>query len=212
MSPGIAVFGGTFDPVHEGHLSTADALLGVLPIEEVRMVPSFVPPHRAMPASSALHRKTMLELALDGRSRLRIDTRELTREGKSFTYDTLASIRNEVGAATPVFFVMGMDAFITLPEWHRWEEIAALAHIVVVARPGYEKDIPASFGEWLRDKVVDSVESLVGMASGKVIFLSLRDIDLSSTKIREQLIRNKDPKGLSPNVKAYIKQERLYAE
>ncbi len=130
----VGVFGGTFDPVHHGHLRTALEVLEGCGLEQLRLVPALVPPHRPQPRAPAPLRLEMLRRAVAGEPRLVVDDRELRRGGPSYTVDTLAELRAAVGTR-PLCLVLGADAFLGLPGWHRWRELFALAHLVVVERP-----------------------------------------------------------------------------
>ena len=136
----IGVFGGTFDPVHFGHLRPALDVKQALALREMRLIPAFQPPHRATPVANPGQRLTMLRAAVGTEPDLLVDNREMMREGESFMADTLSSLRKDLGDE-PLCLVLGMDAFLTLDSWHRWKEILQLAHIVVTHRPGWELDI-----------------------------------------------------------------------
>ena len=133
----IGRFGGTFNPVHYGHLRSALELVEHLGLVECRLMPSAQPPHRDAPACSAAHRAAMVELAVRGEPQLVCDYRELDRDGPSYTVDSLQEMRNEMGAAQSLALVVGCDALLGLPTWHRWQSLLDLAHIVVLARPGW---------------------------------------------------------------------------
>ena len=135
MKP-LAILGGTFDPVHIGHLRVAWEAAEALDAE-VRLMPAHVPPHRPQPQASAAHRVAMLRLALAGQSRLALDERELSRPGPSYTVDTLRELRREIGSQRPLLLLVGADAYAGLPSWHDWLELYALAHLVVLTRPGH---------------------------------------------------------------------------
>ncbi|MEO8161430.1 MAG: nicotinate-nucleotide adenylyltransferase [Arenimonas sp.] len=138
------LYGGTFDPVHEGHLAIARAAAGLFG-QPVHLLPSADPPHRAPPGASAAQRVSMLELAAGGDRRLRVDQRELGREGPSYSVDTLAQVRAEVGPELPVVWILGLDSLRDFDSWHDWRRILALAHVLGVERPG-----TAPAADWLR--------------------------------------------------------------
>ena len=131
----IGVFGGTFNPVHYGHLRSALELAERLELEHVRLMPSAEPPHRAAPRCSAEHRAAMVELAVAGEPRLLCDTRELRRPGPSYTVDSLIELREEFGSGRSLCMVLGCDALLGIDRWQRWQELLSLAHIVVIAQP-----------------------------------------------------------------------------
>ena len=139
MNRSLAIFGGTFDPIHFGHLRTALELMQRLEFDELRMLPCHMPPHRDNPLAAPSQRLGMLQLAVQEVSELGVDDREIERGGVSYMVDTLQSFRDELGASVSLSLVVGMDSFLTLPKWYEWERIPDLAHIVVVARPGSER-------------------------------------------------------------------------
>ncbi|MBS0456606.1 MAG: nicotinate-nucleotide adenylyltransferase [Proteobacteria bacterium] len=130
------LYGGTFDPVHAGHLAVADAAATCFDVD-VALLPAADPPHRPPPGADASQRATMLDLAVVGHPRLRVDRRELHRTGPSYTVDTLAQARSQLGVQAPLAWLLGADAFAGLPRWHRWRELFDLAHLIVASRPGH---------------------------------------------------------------------------
>ncbi len=162
----IGILGGTFDPIHHGHLRCAQELLQDLPLDEVRLVPCRIPPHRDTPQASAEQRLRMLKAALDGAPGLTVDDRELSREGPSYTVDTLHSLRAEFGA-TPLCLIVGMDAFNGLDRWHRWQELIGLAHIVVAHRPGWLPPQAGAVAELLSSHAIQSATELRARPAGR---------------------------------------------
>ena len=213
----IAVFGGTFDPIHYGHLRTAQELLQRLPLAELRFVPARQPPHRGAPAASAEQRAAMVALAIAGQARLRCERRELKRSGPSYTVDTLESLRGELGPDTPLVLVLGGDALLGLRSWHRRERLLELAHWLVVARPGWSlpaldapSDGDAFPARLLRERRVQAAE-LTRRPAGGVLSCALTPRDISSTKIRALLQSSASVEGLLPAaVLAYIQSRGLY--
>ncbi len=134
--PLVACFGGTFDPVHNGHLQAAEEVRERADCLEVRLIPCHIPPHRMTPAAPAAARLAMLELALAGSPRLRVDARELQREGPSYTVDTLVSLREELGEGVALGWVLGADAVAGLDSWRDWQRLPELAHLLLLDRPG----------------------------------------------------------------------------
>ena len=135
--PLVGVFGGTFNPVHYGHLRSALELVERLGLEQLRLMPSAQPPHRQAPACSAEHRAAMVALAVEGEPRLACDMRELQRPGESYTIDSLIELRGELGTRIGLCMVLGCDAVLGITQWRRWQELLDWAHIVVIARPGW---------------------------------------------------------------------------
>lgn len=207
----IAIFGGTFDPVHHGHLRVAWEVAEQLD-SEVRLLPSARPPHRSAPGASAADRAAMLELALAGQPRLRLDRRELDRRGLSYSVDTLVELRAELGPERPLIFVLGADAFRALPSWHRWRELTDLAHLVAMTRPRQrldklDPDLHAAMtGRW-----TGMVERLRNEPAGRVMVLRVTPLAISSSQIRASLAAGQSPRYLLPEpVLAHIQARGLY--
>ena len=210
----IGFFGGTFDPIHLGHLRLALELKQQLQFDEMSLVPCYIPPHRASPDVSAQQRLAMLQLALADCAELRWDARELQREMPSYTYDTLSELRAELGAETSICWCMGMDSFVGLETWHRWQELLGLAHLVVVARPGWELPVSGVFAEWIAQHSVvsdDAVGAIHSSPAGHVLILQPRLLPISATEIRAQIGAGISPQFLVPDaVWNYIRAEGLY--
>lgn len=205
----ICVYGGTFDPIHFGHLRTAFEVAETLEAE-VRLLPAHRPPHRAQPVASPSQRLAMLERALLGQSRLRLDTRELDRGGVSYMVDTLASLREEAGQ-TPLALALGQDAFIHLDRWHQWERLIELAHLVVMTRPGGMLPVSGPVADLLSAHRVDSAEALHAQPAGGIWPCPVTALDISATRIRELCAAGRSPRWLLPDaVLNYIEAEGLY--
>lgn len=192
----LAIFGGTFDPVHLGHLSVAWEAAELLDAE-VRLLPASVPPHRVPPLASAAQRVAILRAALHGQSRLTIDTRELDRDGPSFTIDTLHELRAEQGER-PLVLLLGADAFAGLVSWHRWRELFEAAHVGVLSRPGVSSDLPGELEHEVAGRRIVDAASLRALPAGKVIELVVTPLEISATRIRELLAAGRDPRYLLP--------------
>jgi nicotinate-nucleotide adenylyltransferase len=197
MQP-IAILGGTFDPVHIGHLRVAWEAATALDAE-VRLIPAQVPPHRPAPVAGPAQRVRMLELALAGQQRLKLDTRELDRPGPSFTFDTLLSLRTEFGAQRSLILLLGADAFAGLPTWHRWRELFELAHIVVLTRPGHAAVWPADLAAAVAPRQRGAVESLRTVAAGQVLELAVTPLEISASQVRSELAAGREPRWLLPD-------------
>jgi nicotinate-nucleotide adenylyltransferase len=212
----LGILGGTFDPIHCGHLELARELSTTLPLSAVRLVPAGVPPHRQVPAASANDRLAMVELAVAGNAGLEADAREIRRRGPSYTVVTLEELRNEE-PARPLALIVGVDAFLGLPAWHRWRALFDLAHLVVVARPGVELDFtqaPALMTEWKR-RHSDDARVLRTAPAGAIIVQPITAHDISATAIRAELARGAAGldavRCLLPSaVLAYIERNQLY--
>jgi len=206
----IGIFGGTFDPVHNGHMQVALGLGRALPFDELRLLPCGLPPHRAVPQASAADRVAMLQLAIVDTQRLVIDERELQQDGPSYMIDTLASLREELGDE-PLVLILGWDAFIGLPTWERWREIAALAHLLVVQRPGCEGKPDSEIEALMQRHQVKEMGALMESPAGCILLHPLDVLDVSSTEIRALIAAQKDAGELLPAaVWAYIKEHDLY--
>lgn len=206
----IAVLGGTFDPIHDGHLRPALELLEDLDLAEVRFIPSSQPPHRKQPSATAEQRLTMLKLAVAGQPGFVVDERELRREGPSYMVDTLRSLRSELGER-PLCLVLGMDAFEGLHNWHRWEEIPNLAHLLVIHRPGSGLTLSEVLGELLGERKLHHPQALREKPAGGILFHPVTQLDVSATRIREILAQGCSPRYLLPDqVWSYICERGLY--
>lgn len=180
------VYGGTFDPVHRGHVAVADAAAEATQAERVLLVPCGDPPHRGAPRAPGTLRAELLALAFPGRPQFAIDRRELDRAGPSWMVDTLASIRAEAGDAA-LALVIGMDAARGLPTWHRWRELPALAHLLLVPRPGGSRDLPREVeAQW---RTLDTADALRATPAGGCWQLPEALSDASSTRSRAALAR-----------------------
>jgi nicotinate-nucleotide adenylyltransferase len=213
----IALLGGTFDPVHYGHLRFADDVRHALALDEVRLVPARDPPHRAGPAATPADRLAMLRLGAAEFPGLVVDERELRRDGKSYTVLTLEELRHE-DPQRPLWLLLGADAFRGLPAWHRWREIFALAHVVLVARPGVglTADLPEELAAELRTRLARNPAVLFSTPAGAIFEEGITPQPVAATEIRAQLARGDKGRsavaGLLPAaVLAYIEQHHLYS-
>ena len=207
------VLGGTFDPVHVGHVNSACALMELFSDCEVVLVPSKIPPHRDTPSASPEQRFEMLQLATKDVPGLSSDDCELRREGSSFTIDTLADYR-EKAEEQPLVFAMGLDAWVTLPTWRNWESLCDLAHLLIMERPGGSSlEEPAQLKAWAAEKLVADVSSLETTASGLVCHVTLQQFDVSATRVRETIKQGDSTDSmLHPDVAGYIARHHLYLD
>lgn len=207
----VGVFGGTFDPVHYGHLRSALELVERLQLEQLRLMPSARPPHRTPPRCSAAHRAAMVTLAVAGEPRLACDTRELSREGSSYTIDSLIELRAELGAHQGLCMVLGCDVVLDITQWHRWRELLDFAHIVVIARPGWQLPRTGEVAQWLAARRVQDLRRLRQQPAGSIAIEELRPLAISSTEIRELLAAGRSVRYLLPQtVLDYIQTHELY--
>ncbi|MDX1507883.1 MAG: nicotinate-nucleotide adenylyltransferase [Woeseiaceae bacterium] len=209
MKP-IGVFGGTFDPIHYGHLRTAFEMLQALRFDEVRFIPCGDPPHRGVTFASAEQRLEMVRVATEGQAGFVVDDRELRRDGPSYTFDTLSALREEFPRRS-LGLIVGMDAFLGLPSWHRWDEILEIAHIVVAHRPGWKAPDIGPLGDMLNEHGTHRVDDLHEKASGCVHIHAVTQLEISSTEIRELVDAGRDPRFLMPDaVRDVIAESRCY--
>lgn len=194
----VAIFGGTFDPIHFGHLRTALELKQRLQLDEMRLMPCHVPPHRTKPHYGPIDRLRMVELAVAPEPELICDPREIQREGVSFMADTLETLREEFGEQTSLILVMGMDSFLSLPSWHKWEEIPQLAHIIVAARPGSVGPKQGIMGKFLHAREAMNIAELRTSGFGRVLLQKMTPLDISATYIRELIEQKLSPRYLLP--------------
>lgn len=203
----IGIFGGTFDPIHYGHLRPASEVRRSLDLDALYLVPAANPPHRSPPVATPTQRMAMLELALKEFPELNADDRELQRGGVSYTVDTLQSFRLEY-PETALALLMGADAFDGIESWHQWQRLFELAHIIVMQRPGWEPGNPQG---WVTERTVSSVRTLATELAGRVLFYPVTPQAISATEIREMLAAGKQVNGMSPQpVLDYINQNHIY--
>ena len=211
LSPLVGVFGGTFNPVHYGHLRSALELVERLQLEQLRLMPSASPPHRDAPECSAERRAAMVELAVSGEPRLVCDAREMQRPGKSYTIDSLIELRGELGAQRGLCMVLGCDAVQDIATWHRWQELLDWAHIVIIARPGWQLPRAGELAQWLKTHQLESSELLRQRPCGGIAIEELRPLAISSTEIRDLLASGRSARYLMPqSVLDYIQTHTLY--
>jgi len=193
----LAIFGGTFDPIHIGHLRAAWEASEALDAE-VRIVPAKIPPHRPQPVAGAAQRAAMLRAALAGQQRLQLDLRELEREGPSYTFDTLASLRAEIGGERPLVLLIGADAFAGLSTWHRWRGLFELAHVCVLTRPAQIPAMPDALAAEVAARKTESLADLHVAAGGRVLDMVVSALGISATRIRGLLAEGRAPRWLVP--------------
>ncbi|WP_171408182.1 nicotinate-nucleotide adenylyltransferase [Pseudomonas aeruginosa] len=210
MGKRIGLFGGTFDPVHIGHMRSAVEMAEQFALDELRLLPNARPPHRETPQVSAAQRLAMVERAVAGVERLTVDPRELQRDKPSYTIDTLESVRAELAADDQLFMLIGWDAFCGLPTWHRWEALLDHCHIVVLQRPDADSEPPESLRDLLAARSVADPQALKG-PGGQITFVWQTPLAVSATQIRALLGAGRSVRFLVPDaVLSYIEAHHLY--
>ena len=207
-------YGGTFDPVHNGHLAIAAAARDELECV-VRLMPAADPPHRAAPGANAVQRARMLDLAVMDEPGLRVDRRELEREGPSYTIDTLRQLRAELGPDRPLALLVGADSFIGLPNWHEWQELFAYTHFIVAQRPGtpLDGDLPQALVAEMQGRWAEAAGDIRGLPAGKVLCLRQPLHTGSATQVRRLIAAGSPWQHLVPAAVArFILDEGLYSE
>ncbi len=195
----IGVFGGTFDPIHLGHLRPVLETCDALALREVRIVPCGEPPHRGAAHAPAALRRRLVEAAIVGETRFVLDARELERPGPHYTVDTLAAMRAEFGAATPLVLLIGADAFAALDRWHRWQELIELAHFAVLLRPGAALPEAGPVAALLAARRVASAALLALQPAGSIWLQPVTQLPISSSQLRELLARGASVRYLVPD-------------
>ena len=207
----IGVFGGTFDPIHYGHLRTGYELLKSLELGEVRYLPCAEPAHRGRPVASGKVRLEMVSAALAGQPGLVADDRELRRGGSSYSVDTLLDMRREFPDCT-LCLIVGMDAFLGFPAWHRWRELFDLAHVIVARRPGWAAEMPDLLKAVLEDRETVNTGDLHQARAGCIYIHTATQLEISSTAIRKMTAAGEEPRFLVPDsVCEIIKQSGCYS-
>lgn len=207
----IGILGGTFDPIHYGHLRPALEVLDALQLAEVRFIPCRIPAHRATPQITAEQRLALAQLATAGQPGFVVDDRELRREGPSYMVDTLASLRADCGDDAPLCLILGMDAFRNVPTWYRWQDLSHLAHIIVMQRPDAAQPLPPVLAEFINSRTIQDVGALRQTPAGGILFQSVTQLSISATQIRTLLAHGQSPRYLLPEVAlAYIHDQALY--
>ena len=210
--PRIALVGGTFDPIHYGHLDAADAARRALSLDEVLLVPTNDPPHRpARPHASAFHRFALTALAISDRAGYRVTDLELSRVGRSYTIDTLEALHAQGWPASQIFFVLGADAFADIATWHRFPDVLEAAHFVVIARPGTAIESAMARVPMLRARVRETTVAARNQPGTGIFLVEARTRDVSSTTIRARLAAGQPIDDLVPTMVArHILAHHLY--
>jgi len=211
MSAPVGILGGTFDPVHNGHLGLARETCRSCGLAQVRLVPVHSPPHRAKPLALPRQRLEMLRLATAGETGLCVDDREQKRSGTSYTIDTLRSFRDEYGSRS-LCLILGADAFCSLAGWHQWKQLIEYAHFIVARRPGTRNAMgDPGLVEMYNERLTTALQDLSAYPAGKIYEVDITERDISSSRIRALIGQGREVDGLLPgNVISYIRTEGLY--
>jgi nicotinate-nucleotide adenylyltransferase len=211
MQKPIGILGGTFDPIHFGHLRMALELYQALDLKEVRLIPTFQPVHRKVPVATPAQRLAMVKKAIEHEPALIVDACEIMREGPSYTIDTLKALHKKL-PQTPLCLIMGIDALLNFPSWHKWEDILKLAHLVVAHRPQYQLLETGTVASLLKQRLTDNPANLHKSQGGSIFLHPVTPLEISSTDIRKQIAGGRNPRYLLPNsVYNYIKQHGTYS-
>ena len=213
--PALGLFGGTFDPVHFGHLRLATELAEAFHLEKVIFIPAGLPYHRGRDAhATSEQRLTMLKLATQRDARFDVDDRELKREGPTYTYDTLAEIRQERGPDQPIVFLTGSDSFEKIDTWHRWTELFDLAHFAVAIRADdqeWQSKGPGAFPKDAWPRITLNPREMLSAPAGKIMTFFMTPIAISSTAIRTLAHESASIRYLTPDpVVEYVRSHNLY--
>lgn len=206
----IGILGGTFDPIHYGHLRPAAQVLLALDLAEIRFIPTARPPHRKPPEASYEHRLRMVELAVAPHERLHVDDRESRIAGPSYTVLTLESLRAELGEQ-PLCLLIGSDAFREIESWYQWRRLLQLANIVVMERPGSPMSTVTPLLSWAREHVCRNKDEFADNSSGMLWLQHVDPQNISASRIRAMIEHGQSIADLVPHaVWDYIRRNRLY--
>jgi nicotinate-nucleotide adenylyltransferase len=206
----IGILGGTFDPVHFGHLRAALEVFQDLDLAEVRLIPCHIPPHREPPSATPKQRLRMVRAAVAGVPGLRVDDRELVRGGVSYSVDTLRGLRAEL-ADTPLALILGSDAFCGLASWREWRELPRLCHFIVVQRPGWAPPAEGEAARLLHEGATEDPAAVRDPGAGRVLRWTVTQLEISASRIRAEVSAGRSPRYLVPeSVRRIIGEEGLY--
>lgn len=207
----IGILGGTFDPIHYGHLRTALDVQQMLSLDEVRFIPCGEPPHRNKPIAEPLQRLAMVRAAIAGQKHFTLDDREIRRNGPSYMVDTLISLKRDFNNEV-LCLLLGTDAFNGLDKWHRWEQIFDLANIIVMQRPVVDgrNELNQRLFLKIKNRLLN-VDALHTKQNGGICFVPVTQLDISATTIRQQWQQGKDIQFFLPDsVLTLIRQQNIY--
>jgi nicotinate-nucleotide adenylyltransferase len=211
LQQAIGILGGTFDPIHFGHLRTALEIYQALDLAEVRLIPCFQPVHRKLPYASPEHRLAMVRSAITDEPGLTVDDCEIQRKGPSYTIDTLEILQKKL-PDTPLCLIMGIDALLGFPSWNRWEDILKIAHLVIAHRPQYQLPQTGIVADLLKQRLKQDSSELHSSLAGNIFFHPVTPLEISATDIRKQIAMGRSPRYLLPDsVYHYIMQHGVYS-
>jgi nicotinate-nucleotide adenylyltransferase len=207
----IGILGGTFDPIHFGHLRTALELYQAHELAEVRLIPCYQPVHRKFPVASPEHRLAMVRTAIADEPALTVDDCEIQRKGPSYTIDTLESLREKM-PDTSLCLIMGIDALLGFPSWHRFDDILKLAHLIIAHRPQYHLPKTGVVADLLKERLKHHSSALQESMAGTIVLHPVTPLEISATDIRKQIASDRNPRYLLPDaVYEYIRQHGVYS-
>lgn len=210
----LGVLGGTFDPIHFGHLRLAEELAQQLALSEVRFVPSGKPWHRGALGATPVQRLEMVSRAIAGNPRFVLDEREVRKNSAGYTVETLSELRQEMGGEQSLCLLLGADAFLGLPTWHHWRELFGLAHLAVAQRPGFsllQEGMDGLLREEIKQRMSADPADLQGLPAGRVMTCPITPLAISATTIRAGIGAGRSPRYLLPeSVLDYIQAQNLY--
>lgn len=212
----VGIFGGTFDPIHCGHLRIAEEIVAALSLREMRFMPAGMPRLRQPPIASPQQRTAMVRAAIQGNARLVLDDREINRPGASVTVESLRELKQELGGNVTLCFVIGADAFMKLDQWHDWRKLFGLCHFIIAARPGHvlkssHDALPQALTDECAPRWVASADQLKNATSGLIFVAPTTLLDVSASTLRAHIAAKESTRDLLPDaVLDYIETNHLY--
>jgi len=205
------IFGGTFDPIHHGHLRAAVEIAEALNVAQIDLIPSRDPVHRGVPGALASARMAMVRQAVASEPLLVANPIELEAQRESFTLFTLQEMRAELGAEPPLVLVMGMDAFLGLESWRGWQDLLGYCHILVLMRPGYHPKMSAALESLLAQHGTEELDELLHDSAGHIYLFEQTPLEVSASQVRQIIASGQNPRYLIPDaVWSYIQENELY--
>lgn len=210
LDPALGLFGGTFDPIHNGHLRPLQEAAKQTSIKHIALIPCHIPVHKKGPMSSSEHRLAMVKLAIAPYPELTVDPREIKRNKPSYSIDTLRELRSEY-AQTPLCFFIGMDSLMSLPTWREWQALLDYCHLVVCARPGHVSQLAPELLPILHNRQITDPQILHQQLAGCIYMAQTTMLNISSTDLRQRLAKRQSTQNMLPaTVLTYIQQHKLY--